>query len=259
VAWIPATTAKAVVDLFAMFAGLYVGSMSSWGWALFALYLAGVGVAIAYTSQSERPAVVYLLLSVLLPVVIALVVSIFKPLFLARYLLICLPFFALLVARGIIRIESRSIAAAITILIVILSLSQDRAFYYDASIEDWRGAIDYIARNARDGDVLVVFPRWNVHPAEYYVESLEPPRDLMVIATTFPPPERNGDHVGEKVDNLRKYLRANRIGYCPRAWIITDQADQNAPALRAMEAGHQTIAGPQLAGLKVDLIELSSN
>ena len=255
VSWIPVTSTKAVIDLFAMFAGLYQGEMRGLGWALFALYLASIGIAVVRASERERPAVGFLLLSVVLPVAIALLVSIFKPLFLTRYLLICLPFFVVLAAMGIMRIKSRTVAAAATALIVALSLWQDSAFYCDASIEDWRSAINFIAANAKSGDVLVVFPQWNVVPVYYYVGRLARPPDFRVVAGSLRSLDGTSSESNNQVDHLRRFLRSHRIRSYTRAWIITDQTHQDAPALRALEAGHQVIAGPQLSGVHIDAID----
>ncbi len=255
VAWVPTTSAGTVIDLFAIFAGLYRDEMGGLGWLLFAIYVAGIGLAVARASERERPVVGFLLLSIVLPVGIVLVLSIFKPFFVTRYLLICLPFFAILAAMGIMRIKPRAVLVALTVLIVALSLSEDRAFYLGPPIQDWRGAINFVAANARPGDVLIVFPEWNAFPVNYYVDHLGRPADFRVIADRLDKLDATGADSNAQPDNLRRFLAARGVSSYRRAWITTDQAHQEEPAMRELEAGHQVAPGLNLTGVDVVLTQ----
>jgi hypothetical protein len=255
VSWVPATSVRTVIDLFAMFAGLYWGEMGRLGWLLFAIYLTSIGVAVARASERERPVVGFLLLSIVLPVGIVLVFSIFRPFFVTRYLLMCLPFFVILAAMGIMRIRPRAAMVALTVLIVTLSLSEDRAFYLGPPIQDWRGAVNFVAANARPGDVLIVFPEWDADPVNYYVDRLARRADFRVIADRLDKLDATGADSNHQPDNLRVFLAARGVSSYRRAWIATDQAHQEEPAMRELEAGHQVTAGFSFTGLDVVLTQ----
>ena len=260
VGWIPTTTGTEVIRTFAMFAGVYWGSLSVVpNWLLFATYLAIIAIAGSRASEDERPAVGFLLLSVVTPVVIALLVSIFKPLFVYRYLLICQPFFVLVAAVGLTRIKPRSVTVAITILIVALSLSEDRTFYRSGSKQDWRGAINFVGANAKPGDVLLVFPEWNKSPVDYYVGRLNGAADFRVITDRLHSLDGTGGASNHQADNLRSFLTAHSIDSYTRVWIVTDVAHRNEPAMRELEIGHQVTAGPHLAGLVLARIDQVKN
>jgi mannosyltransferase len=254
VSWVPATTANTVLRTFAMFAGLYWGDLrGALGRLLFSMYLVTIGIAVAGASKSQRPVVGYLLLSVVLPVGIALVVSIFKPLFVFRYLLICVPFFVLLASIGLMRIKPRALMAAITALIVVLSLFEDHRFYHNGPMQDWRGAVNFVAANAKPGDVLLVFPEWDKSPVDYYVGRLSGPAAFPVITDRLHTPYANTST--DPSVALRGFLAAHGVNSYRRVWVLTDAAHLDEPALRELEAGHQVAAGPLLAGLSLIRID----
>jgi uncharacterized membrane protein len=62
VSWIPATSTKTVIHLFAMFAGLYWGELGGSGWLMFATYLAAIGLGVAGANARERPVIGLLVL-----------------------------------------------------------------------------------------------------------------------------------------------------------------------------------------------------
>jgi mannosyltransferase len=244
--WIPATSRAMVIYLFARFAGLYGVEMK--GLSLFAIYLAAIAIAVIGASRRELPVVGFLLLSVALPVGIVLAVSIFKPILVIRYLLICQPFFVLLAATGIMRIKPRAVMVAITVLIVALSLSEDRIFYDDPPKQDWRGAIKFVVANAKSGDVLWVFPFWNVAPVDYYVGRLAVRGYFRVISDT-PTLDGPGGASSAQAGQLQRFLAMHGVDSYTRIWVVTDRKHRNEPAMRELEAGHQVTAGPDLAGL----------
>jgi mannosyltransferase len=255
-AWIPATSAKSVFHLFTIFSGsgLYWGQVRGLGWVLLGIHLASIAIAVVAASEHERPAIGFLLLSVLVPVTIVLLLSIFKPLFEDRYLLICLPFFIVLVARGITRMKPRAVPVGIAVIIVALSLSEDRAFYNGSPLQDWRGATSFVAANAKPGDLLVVFPGYDVRPVEYYVSRLSPPPDLRVI-TDEAPSKLKHKGFNSQNSNLSTFLAMHGVGSSTRVWIMTDQGHKDAPEVRALEAGHQVAAEPRFARVNVVLVE----
>jgi mannosyltransferase len=252
--WIPATTTAAVVKVFATFAGLYWGEMGGLGWLLFAIYVAGIGIAVAGASERERPVVGFLLLAVVLPVAILAALSTLQPLFVTRYLLICVPFFVILAAIGIRRIRPRAVMVTISAVAVALSLSQDRSFYFAAPMQDWRGAVNFVAANAKPGDVLIVFPEWDLRPVNYYLGRLARPVDFRVIADRLRNFGATGAESNDQPGELGRFLAARGVSSYKRAWITTDESSKEEPVMRALEAGHQ-VTGPDLVGVKLVLIQ----
>lgn len=93
---------------------------------------------------------------------IALLMSISQaiPLFIVRYVLICLPFYILIVAAGWCQFKDRTVAASGVALLVLLSLWADQTYYSYSARLNWRQAIDYVNSNARDGDRLIFVPAY---------------------------------------------------------------------------------------------------
>ena len=250
VSWIQATTAHLVISTFAMFAGVYWGYLAGPpSSVLFVTYLMMIAIAVAGASERERPAVGFLLLGVLLPVGIALMVSVIKPLFIDRYLLICLPFFVLLGAIGIMRIRSRALIAPIVVVIVVLSISQDRNFYDGGSIEDWRGEVNFVAANAKPGDVLLVYPEWEMNPVHYYVGHLRSSAGFRVVTDRFYTLDGEVAASNDRDATLRRFLAGQGVTSYHRLWIATDMGHSNAPTIRELEAGHHVTAGPDFKGV----------
>jgi len=193
---------------------------------------------------------------VVLPLGIALLVSIFKPLFVARYLLICQPFFILLASIGLKRIKSHVVMTTIMVLIVALCLREDSIFYRNGPMQDWRGAVNFVAANAKPGDVLLVFPEWNKSPADYYVGRLSRPADFRVITDRLHTLEGTGGSASNgQDDTLRRFLAKHGVSSSMRVWIVTDIAHLHEPAMHELETEHQIIAGPHLIGIIVARID----
>jgi mannosyltransferase len=241
--WIGPTNIMKVISLFAMFAGLHWGAVHRAGLILFGAYLATIGIAVVGYWRRERAAIVLLLSLVLLPVAIAIGVSFFKHLFVPRYLLICVPFFLLLAAAGLRQIRPRPLMASLAALMVVLCLLQDRNFYYGPSQEEWRGAVALVANESKPGDVLIVFPPWNSHPAEYYLDRLEPPREFRVVVTGIKPLRKTAQYADAR-NALVQFLHAQNIAPLNRIWILTDEKHGRDPDFTWMFDGHR-VAGPQ--------------
>jgi len=255
VSWIRPTTAHIVIRTFAMFAGVYWGYLGGQGLVLFLTYLSMIATAVAGASERERPVVGFLLVSVLLPVGIVLLVSIGKPLFVDRYLLICLPFFVLLGAIGIMRIRPPALVATIVAVIVALSIFEDHAFYHDGPMQDWRGAVNFVAANAKRGDVLLVFPEWNKSPVDYYVDRLSGPTDFRVVTDRLHTLDGTRGTANDQTDALKRFLAQHGINSYERVWVVTDTAHVDEPAMHELEIGHQVIAGPRRRGVFLTRID----
>lgn len=256
VAWIPPTTAKAVLRLFMIFAGacLYWGWPQRTGWVLFGSYLIAIAIAVFRPQHPDRPAVIFLLGSIALPLTITLVVSVFRPLFEPRYLLVCLPFFILLTAVGLVRIRPGVAAAAVVASMVALSLIQDRKFYDDLPLQDWRGAVNLMAGESKPGDVLIVLPEWNSPPAEYYINRLQPHPAFAVVPVPMEQLQRAAENDNPK-RALSNFLFSRGVIAQGRIWILTDQQDGENPTIAPLLGEHQVSASRRLSRVSLFLIQ----
>lgn len=92
------------------------------------------------------------------PIALLLCISQAIPLFIVRYVLICLPFYILIVAAGWFQFRDPRVTACGVALLVLLSLWADQAYYSYSARPNWRQAISYVSRSAHDGDRLVFVP-----------------------------------------------------------------------------------------------------
>ena len=92
------------------------------------------------------------------PIALLMCISQAIPLFIVRYVLICLPFYILIVAVGWCQFRDHRVAVLGVALLVLLSLWADQAYYSYSARPNWRQAISYVGRSARDGDRLIFVP-----------------------------------------------------------------------------------------------------
>jgi hypothetical protein len=92
------------------------------------------------------------------PIALLMCISQAIPLFIVRYVLICLPFSILIVATGWCQFRDRRVATSGVVLLVLLSLWGDQAYYSYSARPNWREAINYVSSGARDGDRLIFVP-----------------------------------------------------------------------------------------------------
>jgi len=121
------------------------------------------------TKVFEQWHVVFLLCWLLVPPAAVVALSlVYKPLIVVRYLLVCIPPVAVLVAAGLVRLGRRALASGLVLLVAISGLGL-WAFYDHGTTEDWRGAVSYVAANARPGDGVIVFAPYMRIPFEWYL------------------------------------------------------------------------------------------
>jgi mannosyltransferase len=100
----------------------------------------------------------------LVPMVVTAAGSLWTPLFFHRFLIVCLPAFILLVARGLTLLRPYSVwamaFAALSILTAFLSYSRTR--------EDWRGAAHYVLSQEQPGDAIWFCRGYADTPFLYY-------------------------------------------------------------------------------------------
>jgi uncharacterized membrane protein len=112
-------------------------------------------------------------LGLLLPIVATLLLSVWRPMFFHRFLIICLVPFVLLVAAGLARMQPNWPSTALTIGIVLLSLTAT-ALSYTKVREDWRGAAAFTAQGAPSYPVVFYLKDASA-PFAFYRERLGRP------------------------------------------------------------------------------------
>ena len=113
---------------------------------------------------------VYLLsLLILVPVVLPVAVSIlYKPLFQARYGIPASIGLYLLVAKGIDNIRRRGAKLFVTALVLALSIMSVHHYYRNPDKHEWREAARYVEENAREGDLVIIYPEHEIESGNYY-------------------------------------------------------------------------------------------
>jgi mannosyltransferase len=126
----------------------------------------------------RRPAVLALLLLLMLaPLAGELLVSLRRPIFYTRTLIwTSIPFYVLL-AAGLLQLRSRPLVVAATLLLIALNAGSLWGYYRYYEPEDWRGVADYVASQARPGDLLLFNAGWMQIPFDYYHRRIGAPLD----------------------------------------------------------------------------------
>jgi len=100
----------------------------------------------------------------LAPMAITAIGSIWTPMFFHRFLIVCLPAFVLLVARGLTQLRAR--AVSVTAFLVLSLVSVFRS--YSRTREDWRDAVRYVLSRTQAGDAIWFDHAFSATPFEYY-------------------------------------------------------------------------------------------
>lgn len=253
--WAAATSGKGVMALVYVLAGVFDGQPGRTATTLAALYCVCIALPIVRKSPENRPAFAYLLLSICVPICMTIVASTSKPLFVTRYLLIVLPFFVLAAAVGITRIRSRTLAIMIVLAMTALNLAQDYFYYRAEPLQDWRGAVNFVAGHAKPGDALVIYPNYNLAPLEYYVNRLGHPAEFPSISYEAHAARPREPGVREQPESLTTFL-ATGMSSRSRLWLVFASWDSGAlPILQTMQLSHRIEADPYFPGVRVVLLE----
>jgi mannosyltransferase len=265
--WIPGTSLRSLIQLFYVLAGasrdivpgsaaryLY-GSRDYASGPLLFLYLAAIAAALIRSRGEKHSAVLYLFLSMTLPIFLAMVVSFFKPLFVTRYLLVTLPFFVTTAAIGVRFLPWRTAAVAVTTAITLLSLNEDYNYHTAASFQDWRGAVTFVAERAKPEDVLMVYPGYNAVPIQYYAARLNRssdfPRNILMEAEVQD--VRNPYRLPQSISKNR----SNEMSVEPgaRIWFVSGLYNgTEGRLLDALQNKYRIGERPNMPGLRLLLL-----
>jgi hypothetical protein len=268
VGWIPRTSLRAVAQLCYVLSGAsrdvvpgsaaryFMVSPDGLRLSLLLLYSLAIAIALIRSRNQQGRAVIYSLLCLTTPIGLVILASFFKPLFVTRYLILTLPFFIITAAIGITGIPWRAAAVAVTVAITVLSLIQDDSYYTANAFQDWRGAVRLVAERAKPGDVLMVYPDYNLAPVEYYVarldHSTEFPRSILMKME-----ESNAKHPYLLAQQISKN-RAQDLTIDPgaRIWFVSafyDHSDERL--LKALQSDRQITGQPDISGIRLLLLE----
>jgi mannosyltransferase len=140
--------------------------------SLVVFWLAFVWGLVSATGD-QAPARLLLSLWVGLPIAITFLMSFRRPFYVDRYLIICLPAFLVLVARGALHPRPRLARWGWALALLVASSIGLSRVYFDAEYytkEDWRGAAQYIAQHEQPGDVIALRLAASALPFNYYYQ-----------------------------------------------------------------------------------------
>jgi len=119
-------------------------------------------------SRRDREGLLFCLTWLCLPLLMVWGLSQVKPMYTIRYLLPFLPPYCIIVARGVDGLRWNWGRAAIAASLVAVLLIGVWSTWQVEQKDDWRGASSYVLARARQSDVALFSPRWNIKPFEYY-------------------------------------------------------------------------------------------
>ena len=102
-------------------------------------------------------------------------VSFVQPMFISYYLIVCVPALSLFGTAAIVQIRSLAVAAALVVLLVLLTATRLIQYYRSDRdlFENWRDATRYVLDAAHTEDGIVFFPDYARTPFDYYVRQMK--------------------------------------------------------------------------------------
>lgn len=205
-------TARAVFRGGALTAlGIYVGLMVA------VLALAATAIR---TAASPRVRWAYSLLCLwvaLPPVVAALVTVTLKPVLDPRYLVVCIPGFALVAAAWIERLETSRWRAAALAAVLAIDAVADWAYFTRYQKEGWREATAAVLGNGAASDVVLFYAPYGRRAYDYYVPVARRPTDLP--REIYPSSGyAHFSHDTGRVFTITQALDSGRLA--TRAWLV---------------------------------------
>jgi mannosyltransferase len=187
--------------------------------------------------------VMFALCWLVVPVVIVVLLSLaYQPVLVLRYLGICFPPFILLAAYVLSRVTRVPVARLAVLVLVLVSGVGLWTWYSRGTPEDFRGAVDSLAEQARPGDGLVIFAPYNRVPVEWYMH--DHPVAESRLQPLFPagPWSTDALRYDASINATESGIRTAVQGY-HRVWLLLS-AQQLYPA-----QDRDVLAGLRAAGL----------
>lgn len=144
---------------------------------IIAMWPLAVLIGFIFLAKRENPfkAPIYLvILGATLPVILVYLISItIRPIYLTRYVVMCLPFYIILLAWVLSSIKGTKKYILNTFIIGVFCFAVYNQFFsHDIPAkENYRDAINYINANATTRDAIIVSPAYTIYPTQYYINS----------------------------------------------------------------------------------------
>ncbi|MFV2044959.1 MAG: glycosyltransferase family 39 protein [Anaerolineales bacterium] len=153
-----------------------------------AILFSGLAIAGARTRWRLDLVASLVVMWALLPLVLTFLISLKRPMYVDRFLILSLPAFVLLVAKGLDSMR-RQVRLAAGSVVLLLSIYGIVTFVFGPAQqkEDWRGAAEYLSRAAADEALVVrtlqmVIPLAYYHPDYKSFQVIEVNRDITPIS-----------------------------------------------------------------------------
>ena len=165
-------------------------------------------------SESNLEGEVFCLALAGFPILSVWLVSQIKPMYSVRYLLLFLPYYCILVAKGIDSLRWKSVSGALVLFLACTLLLGNWNTWCTEQNPDWRGVTSHVLDRAQPGDVVLFSPRWNEKPFDYYSRGrLDINMDLPIPVTV--------DAAQQVLDSIRQRYR--------RVWLVWQRGHYSDP------------------------------
>lgn len=137
----------------------------------------GISEVSPFSNKIDR--LYFLIILLFTPVILPFIVSLtFSPVYNVRYTIGASSILFILVAAGIDNLKFKKLKVFAVVLIVCLSLLQVYRYYEFVDKHQWREAVHYIEEKASPGDLVMVYPDFELRSLEYYLKR----KDLRTMA-----------------------------------------------------------------------------
>lgn len=150
-----------------------------------------------------------------LPIALSFAVSQQRPMFLPRYLIVCVPAFALITAGALTSLRRKGALVTLLVAVVVLSGPSIRTWYRSPPLQDWKAVAEHVLDRAETGDGIV----FDVvgFPAVYYA------RQTSSVELEHLAPDEDWDSLA-RADNRR-------------IWVLVGEPGSPEEVRRALERG----------------------
>jgi 4-amino-4-deoxy-L-arabinose transferase-like glycosyltransferase len=188
-------------------AGIGFGLIGLAGWAVLRL---------------GRPSLAAAAVAFGLPILAYLSGLVVRPIWIERALLPALAAGLVLAAIGLVRLLPGRLATVLITALLVIRLSDLAAWYAWPQKLSWPEAVEFVARESRPGDAVLIAPHFYHWLWAYYVArtDLSLPVSGVVVGPPPPPAAPRIEPVDRGFDLVEPGALEDRLAGCPRAWLI---------------------------------------
>lgn len=156
----------------------------------------------------------------LTPILITLAASAARPIFFHRFLIICLPFWVLMVAGGLEQIGSHQARRWILITVTVLSMFVAIASYSKVR-EDWRSVTRYLGAHIQPDDILLCYRSYACPAIDTYAGHAMGKPGLFPLAVGISPSDQDWK---------------TQLHHAPKVWLVRYPSKLDDETVRAAKA-----------------------